>query len=250
MEVQVLSRALFTMQNKPIQISVSILCADFANLTEEIKKIEKAGADMVHVDVMDGHFVPPVTIGALLVKAVRPLTKLPIEAHLMVEYPETMIDDFANAGADIISIHAECYGNLKKECRGFGEFPKEIDRLDTFRAKGAVARIKALGKKAFMVVNPGTAIGLLEPLLPDLDGVLVMSVNPGFSHQKFMPVSLSKLQYLAQHFSGDVAIDGGINQMTGAEAVKAGANILATASYFFNAQQPAEAVRLLKTGTP
>ncbi len=234
--------------NKPIQISVSILCADFSCLADEIKKIARSGADMIHVDVMDGHFVPPVTIGAMIVKAIRPLTKLPIDAHLMVEHPETMIEDFAQAGADSISIHAECYGNLKQGCRGFGEFPKEIDLLDSFKAKQDIAKIKELGKKVFLVINPGTGVKVLDPVLRELDGVLVMSVNPGFSHQKFMPVALAKIQYLRDHFSGEVAIDGGINNMTGAEAVKAGATILATASHFFNAEDPSACVRELKSG--
>jgi len=231
-----------------IQVSVSILCADFANLADEVKKIEKSGADMIHVDVMDGHFVPPVTIGALIVKAVRPLTRLPIDAHLMVEYPGTQIADFIGAGTDSISIHAECYGELKPGCRKFGEFPKEITALDSLKAKQDIARIKEAGRKAFMVINPGTEAFVLEPVLPELDGVLVMSVNPGFSHQKFMPAALAKVQYLRERFQGEIAIDGGINDITGAEAVKAGATILATASYFFNSDNSSASVRILKSG--
>ncbi len=234
--------------NKSIQVSVSILCADFAHLSDEIKKIEKSGADMVHVDVMDGHFVPPITIGSLMVRALRPITRLPIDAHLMVEHPETQIQDFIDAGADSISIHAECYGKLKADCRKFGEFPKEISALDPIRARQDIARIKQAGKEAFMVVNPGTDITVLDPVLNDLDGVLVMSVNPGFAHQKFMPAALAKVQYLKDHFSGAIAIDGGINDKTGPEAVKAGATILATASYFFNSKDPSAGVRLLKSG--
>jgi len=236
------------MMNKPIQVSISILCADFMNLAHEIRKIEKSGADMVHVDVMDGHFVPPITIGSLILKALRPLTRLPIDAHLMVEHPETQIQDFLDAGADSISIHAECYGKLKPQCLKFGEFPKEITGLDSLRARQDIDRIKQAGKQAFMVINPGTDVQVLDPVLKELDGVLVMSVNPGFSHQKFMPVSLPKIQYLKEHFSGEIAIDGGINEKTGAEAVKAGATILATASYFFQSQDPSASVRLLKSG--
>lgn len=234
--------------SKSIKISVSILCADFSSLADEIKKIEKSGADMVHVDVMDGHFVPPITIGSMIVKAIRPLTKLPIDVHLMVEHPEVLIEEFAQAGADIISIHAECYGDLRVECRGFGDYPKEIDLLDSNRVRQDIVKIKKLGKKAFMVVNPGTDIQVLDLVLDELDGVLIMSVNPGFSYQKFMPVALSKAQYLSEHFDGDIAIDGGINDMTGAQALKAGVNVLATASYFFNAQDKRECVRCLKGG--
>lgn len=234
--------------NKSIKISVSILCADFSYLADEIKKIEKSGADMIHVDVMDGHFVPPITIGAMIVKAVRPLTKLFIDVHLMVEHPEVLIEEFVQAGADSISIHAECYGSLKPECRGFGDFPKEIDSLDSNKARQDIDKIKKLGKKVFMVISPGTDVQVLDPVLDILDGVLIMSVNPGFSHQKFMPVALSKAQYLRDHFDGDIAIDGGINHMTGAQALKAGVNILATASCFFNAQDKRECIRSLKVG--
>ncbi len=235
---------------KSIQVSVSILCANFARLAEEMKKIEKAGADMVHVDVMDGHFVPPVTIGPLIVSALRPMTRLPIDVHLMVEHPETMIEDFVRAGADSLAVHAECFGALKPECQGFGQFPKEITALHSAQAKQAIAQIKKLGKQASMVINPGTDVRVLDPVLEDLDGILVMSVNPGFAHQKFMPSALAKVQYLKDHFRGEIAVDGGINDVTGPEAVKAGATILATASYFFGADDPAASVRILKHGQP
>jgi len=233
---------------KPIQVSVSILCADFVRLADEVKKIEKSGADRIHVDVMDGHFVPPVTVGDLVVRAIRPLTKLPIDAHLMVEHPETMIKDFAEAGADSIAVHVECYGDLKPQCRRFGEFPKELEKLDLLRAKQNIEQIKDLGKEAVMVINPGTSIELLDPLLPELDGVLVMSVNPGFASQKFIPEALRKLQYLSERFQEDIAVDGGINAMTGAQAVKAGATILATASHFFHAEDQAGCIKQLKSG--
>ena len=136
-----------------IKVSISVLCADFSSLASEIRKIEESGADMIHVDIMDGHFVPPITIGPMIVKTLRPLTRLPIDAHLMVEYPDLLFDDLAEAGVDVISIHAECYGNLKEGCRAFGEFPKEIDFLDLSRATQAVEKIKKLGKKSFMVVK-------------------------------------------------------------------------------------------------
>jgi len=230
---------------KDIQVSVSILCANFARLAEQIKFCEDAGADLLHVDVMDGHFVPNITIGPLIVQAIRPLTKLPLETHLMIENPWDYLDDFIEAGADIVSIQAECYGLRKPECREYGQYPKEVEAIDEDKARADILRIKSKGKKAVMVLNPGTPM-CLEPVLKDLDGVLVMSVNPGFAKQKFMPSVLPKIQQLRNKYDGDIAIDGGINDLTGNEAVKAGANVLATASYFFGAEKPKEAVQRLK----
>jgi len=232
----------------PIQVSVSILCAKFAVLSQEIKKIEESGADMIHVDIMDGHFVKPLTMGPIIVKALRPLTRLAMDAHLMVEYPESLFDDLSEAGADSISIHAECFGALKPVCRGFGRFPKELESFDAKRAAEAIKRIQSLGMKALLTVSPGTEIHLIEPVLSILDGVLIMSVHPGFSHQSFIPESLDRVRYVRHRFGGDIAIDGGINDRTGAQAIDAGANILATASYFFGAADPRTCVEGLKGG--
>lgn len=231
--------------SQPIQVSASILCADFTKLGDEIKKCEDAGVDMIHVDVMDGHFVPNISIGHVIMEAIRPITKLPIETHLMIEHPGDYINDFADRGADIISIQAECYGRRREECREYGQYPKEIDSINVETARKDILRIKEKGKKAFMVVNPGTPL-CFEELLSDLDGVLVMSVNPGFSKQKFIPSVLPKIEQLRQLFSGDISIDGGVNELTAPEAVKAGVNILATASYFFGSQNPKNTVRYLK----
>lgn len=230
---------------REIKVSASILCANFARLADEIKKCEDAGVDMFHVDVMDGHFVPNITIGPLIVEAIRPLTKLPIETHLMIEHPGMYAEDFAKAGADIIGIQAECYGPLRDGCKDFGQFPKEVDTIDVTKAKRDIEKIKKQGARAFMVINPGTPV-CIEGVLKDLDGVLVMSVNPGFAKQKFMPVALGKIQELRKIYDGDIAVDGGINEVTAPEAVKAGANILATASYFFGADNPREVVKYLK----
>lgn len=227
-------------------MSASILCADFTRLGEEIKKCEDAGVDMLHVDVMDGHFVPNISIGHVIVEALRPITKLPIETHLMIENPWAYIDDFCERGADIVSIHVECYGQRRAECREYGQYPKEVDEIDIERMRKDIKRIQAAGKRAHAVVNPGTPL-CFDELLNDLDGVLVMSVNPGFAKQKFKPVALSKMEELRKKFDGDIAIDGGVNDKTAPDAVKAGANILATASYFFGADDPASAVKFLKS---
>lgn len=230
---------------KDIQVSASILCADFTRLKEEIRKGEAAGVDMFHVDVMDGHFVPNITIGPMIVEAIRPLTRLPIEAHLMIEHPGMYLDAFIDAGADILSIHVECYGPLREGCCGLGQYPKEVDRIDVARARADISRIKGRGKKVFMVLNPGTPL-CLKGILSHLDGVLIMSVNPGFARQKFLRDVLSKIKQLRRQFERDIEIDGGINAQTAPEAVAAGANILATASYFFGAAQPKEVVQYLK----
>lgn len=232
--------------SKDIQVSASILCADFARLGDEVKKCEEAGVDMLHVDVMDGHFVPNITIGPIIVKAMRPITQLPIEAHLMIENPWAYIDDFIDAGADIISIHAECYGLRREACREAGQYPKEVGAIDTDKARRDILHIKDKGKKAFMVINPGTPV-CFGDLVNDLDGVLIMSVNPGFAKQKFIPEVLPKVGELLKTFDGDIAIDGGVNQATAPQAVEAGVNILATASYFFGAENPQEVVQYLKS---
>lgn len=230
---------------KEIFINASILCADFAKLGDEIKRCEDAGVDMLHIDVMDGHFVPNITVGQIIVQTVRSLTQLPIEAHLMIEHPGMYVESFADAGANIISVQAECYGTLRPQCRELGQFPKEVDSIDAQRARNDLLRIRNKGKKAFMVLNPGTPL-CIDEVLGDLDGVMIMSVNPGFARQKFMPSSVSKIQNLRRKFSGDIEVDGGVNEVTAPEAVKAGANILATASYFFGAEKPKEVVKYLK----
>jgi len=231
---------------KNIQVSASILCADFTKLGDEIKKCEDAGVDMLHIDVMDGHFVPNISIGKVIVEAIRPITKLPIEAHLMIENPGRYINDFIEAGADMIFVHAECYGERRAQCREEGQYPKEVDTIDVDRARTDIRAIQGKGRKAFMVLNPGTPV-CLGSLLSDLDGILIMSVNPGFAKQKFIPGVLSKIEELRETYDGNISIDGGVNASTAPQAVQAGANVLATASYFFGSENPKKVVEDFKS---
>jgi ribulose-phosphate 3-epimerase len=230
--------------NRPIEISASILSADFSNLARDIKRCEEAGVSRFHIDCMDGHFVPNLTIGPVIVEAVRRHTKLPLETHLMIEHPGRYIEDYAKAGADVIMVQAECYGERRASCRQWDQWPKEIERLDVPALRADLQKIRLFGKKAFVVINPGTA--LCEEVLGDCDGVLVMSVNPGFAGQKFMPEALPKLKRLKAIFKGDIAVDGGINAATAPQAVSAGAHVLITASYLFGSPDLAGVAQSLK----
>ncbi len=230
---------------KPIEVSASILAADFANLESEIKRSQGFGVDRFHIDCMDGHFVPNMTIGPVIVEAMRKHTKLPLEAHLMIEHPWLYIESYAKAGADIIQIQVECYGPRRASCREHGQWPKEVDSIDVDLLIKDLRLIRSLGKKAFIVINPGTP--LFKDVLSECDGVLIMSVNPGFAGQKFMPSVLSKVEELKNSFKGDIAIDGGINAQTAPNAVQAGAHVLITASYLYSAPNPKEVVSFLKS---
>jgi len=230
--------------NNKIKVAASILCADFTRLGDEIKKCEDAGVDQLHVDVMDGNFVPNISIGQVILEAIRPITKLPIETHLMIEHPGYYVEEFCDLGADIVSIHIECYGKRKTGAKTL-EFPKEVDSFDLDAARQDIRKIKNKGKKAHLVINPRSPLCLGE-IIKDIDGVLIMSVNPGFAKQKFNPVALPKIESLRKVFGGDIAIDGGVNDKTAPDCVKAGANVLATASYFFGAANPRAAVQFLK----
>lgn len=231
--------------SKSIEVSASILSADFANLERDIRRSQVAGADRFHIDCMDGHFVPNMTIGPIIVAAIRPHTDLPLEAHLMIENPGAYIEHYAKAGADIIQIQAECYGPRKSQCGAFGQWPKEVERVDAQALCQDLKKIRQLGKKAYMVVNPATP--LVNEALAYCDGVLIMSVNPGFAGQKFMPEVLDKVRELSAGFKGDIAIDGGINAQTAPEAVKAGAHVLITASYLYGAADLKVPVNFLKS---
>ena len=200
-----------------IKISPSILSCNFSKLGEEIKSLEKAGADLIHIDVMDGHFVPNITIGPEVIKKIRPLTKVPFDVHLMISPVDNFIEDFANAGSDIITIHPEATKDLKK----------------------SIELIKKFDKKVGISLNPNSEIILVEPYLNDIDLILVMSVNPGFAGQKFKPEVLKKLEKIkkiivSKNLKIDLEIDGGINFKNSMDAKNAGANILVSGSTIFN----------------
>src|SRR4030043_433890 len=201
----------------PYKISASILAADFSRLGEQIHEAELAGADWIHVDVMDGHFVPNLTMGPVIVKACRQVTQLPLDVHLMIESPENLLEAFAQAGSSIISVHVETCPNLHR----------------------TLQTIHELGCKAGVVINPATPVDLLEPVLHMVDLVLVMSVNPGFSGQSFLPEVLPKIPLLLHDLEkinhrAWLEIDGGINSNTIPQAMEAGANVFVAASAIFN----------------
>ena len=201
---------------KNIKISPSILSADFSQLGSEIKRLEAGGADMIHVDVMDGHFVPNLTIGPTVIKALRKHSSLKFDVHLMISPVHKYIDDYADAGADIITIHPEATENLEE----------------------SISKIKKLNKEAGVSLNPMSKINLIENLLTQIDLVLIMSVNPGFGGQKFMPEVLSKVKHLKKikkekKLNFDIEIDGGINFENCKEAIDAGANILVSGTTIF-----------------
>lgn len=231
--------------NKDIKVSVSILSADFARLGDEIKKCEDAGVDIIHIDVMDGHFVPNITIGPVIIESVKPYTKIPLDAHLMIENPDMYIETFTKSGADIITVHAECYGELKPFSKGRNKFPKEIEKINPEKVRKDLNKIKKSGAKAAIALNPGTPL-CIQDVLNDVDMVLIMSVNPGFAGQAFMDSVLPKIEALRKIYKGDIAVDGGINNETAKKAVQAGANILATASFFFKSKDPKETIKSLK----
>lgn len=213
------------------KIAPSILSADFARLGDEIKAVEKAGADYIHVDVMDGHFVPNITIGPLVVEAVRPVTELPLDVHLMIDNPDMYIKDFAKAGADIITVHAEAVKHLHR----------------------SIQLIKDSGCSPAVSLNPATPLDVLEYVLDEIDMVLIMSVNPGFGGQKFIPSALVKIKKLKEMIikkglNVDIQVDGGVNASTIGDISSAGANIFVAGSAVFNTGNYEEAIRILREG--
>lgn len=202
-----------------IKIAPSILSADFLRLGEEIKAAEAAGADLMHVDIMDGHFVPNITIGPFIVEAIRSATSLPLDVHLMIDEPDRYTGDFIKAGANLLTVHYEACVHLHR----------------------TVQRIKESGVKAGVSLNPATPVRSLEHILPDVDIVLIMSVNPGFGGQKFIPQAFDKIKILKEmirekELSVSIEVDGGIKLDNSEEVISAGAEILVMGSAFFNSK--------------
>jgi ribulose-phosphate 3-epimerase len=209
-----------------IKVAPSILAADFMCLGKEIRKIELAGADMIHIDVMDGHFVPNITIGPAIVKDIRRTTRLPLDVHLMIEKPDRFIDDFVKAGSDMITLHIETIN------------------VSGFRLQAV--RLKNKNIKVGISLNPATPLSKIKKLLNLIDFVLVMTVNPGFSGQSFIPAVLPKIKKLRSVFHGDIAVDGGINKNNAKQVIAAGANILAVGSYIFKSKDYKKAIKSIK----
>ncbi|TCL39884.1 ribulose-phosphate 3-epimerase [Anaerospora hongkongensis] len=212
-----------------IKIAPSLLSANFAYLADEIKKVEAAGADLLHLDIMDGHFVPNLTFGPPVIAALRKVTKLPFDVHLMVTNPQELIEPFVQAGADILTVHAETAPHMHR----------------------LIQTIKASGVRAAVSLNPATSLTTIEEVLSDLDMVLIMSVNPGFGGQQFIPESINKIKRLRQLIESrnlkiDIEVDGGINKTTARTVVDAGATILVAGSAVYGAPDVTKAIQDLR----
>lgn len=215
-----------------LKIAPSLLAADFSRLAEEVKRVEEAGADLLHIDVMDGHFVPNLSMGPMIVESLRDKTKLPFDVHLMVEEPARFVQSYIEAGADIVTVHIEAFRGLYR----------------------TVKSIKELGKKAGIALNPPTPISSIEYLLNDLDMILIMSVDPGFGGQAFIPNVLPKISSARQMINErglkiDLSVDGGVNEKTAPLIVKAGANVLVMGSAIFREKDVRSAIKKYKSLT-
>jgi len=200
-----------------VKLAPSILAANFLCLGEQLKELEAAGADRIHIDVMDGHFVPNLSLGIPIVEAVRKGTTLPVEVHLMIKHPEQYLEDFARAGSDQMIVHQEVSPHLHR----------------------TIQLVKDLGKKISVALNPSTPVLVLDDIFTELDTVLIMTVNPGFGGQRFIESTLSKIRHVRQmfrnrHLEGEVEVDGGVDLHTAPRAIKAGADVLVAGSSIFN----------------
>lgn len=207
-----------------ILVAPSILAADFGRLAEETRRMEEAGADWIHLDVMDGHFVPNLTLGPQVVKALRPVTRLPLDVHLMIESPERFAAGFVKAGADRVTFHAEAARDLPD----------------------VVRKVRKLGAKVGVALRPQTGIEVLRPCLEGLDLALLMTVNPGFGGQAFMPEVLPKIEALRRVYPGHIQVDGGINPGTARSTRSAGADVMVAGTYLFRAKDARQAIAALR----
>ncbi len=213
------------------KIAPSLLSADFGRLEEEIKNVEAAGADLLHVDVMDGHFVPNITIGPFVVEAIKRYATIPLDVHLMIENPTQYIEDFINAGADYLAVHVEADNHLQR----------------------TVSRIRELKCKSGVVLNPATSLNTLDHLLDDIDLVVIMSVNPGFGGQPFIPEALKKIRKLREKLDAggiatEIEVDGGVKPHNAGELIAAGADILVAGSAVFKSSDYADVIIKLRSG--
>ena len=213
---------------RAVLVAPSMLAADFGRLAEEAQRMEKAGADWLHLDVMDGHFVPNLTIGPQIVSAVRPATRLPLDVHLMIDRPEQLIPSFVKAGGDRITVHAEACSDLNKVIR----------------------QIRSLGAKVGVALRPQTGLEVLRPCLDRIDLALLMTVNPGFGGQSFMPEVLPKIEALRKVYDRHIQVDGGINHKTARQTRSAGADVMVAGTYIFRAGDPKQAITVLKGDPP
>ncbi|MCX7350836.1 MAG: ribulose-phosphate 3-epimerase [Alphaproteobacteria bacterium] len=215
------------MKTRPLLIAPSILAADFARLGDEVRAIDAAGADYIHIDVMDGHFVPNISFGTPIMDAIRGVTKKPFDVHLMIAPVDPYLESFARAGADIITVHAEAGPHLDRSLQA----------------------IRALGKKAGVSLNPATPASVLKHVLDRLDLILVMSVNPGFGGQSFIPAMLEKITEIRDMVGGrniDIEVDGGITRHNAGDVVRAGANVLVAGSAIFKTKDYAAEIRAIR----
>jgi len=209
-----------------LKIGASILAADFARLDKEIYRIEKAGIDFFHIDIMDGHFVPNITIGPDILRDIHQVTQLPLDVHLMIDEPLSWVSRFIAAGADKLTLH--------------------IERISPLTYRRHARLLKSKGIKLGVSLNPGTPLKKIMPLLNIIDFALVMTVNPGFGGQKFIASVLPKIKALRGVYNGDIAVDGGIDNLTAKRVVEAGANILACGTYIFKSRCPKQAIQRLR----